>query len=582
MTWNKRQLFCIKPHGIMKRILCIVMAAWFACSVIVMDYQEAKAAEFTAGAIAAGESLEWISTILASTGLAISVKELLKPRQVEIEKDIGKNIDWDNFDWGDMLDSPAAQDQINDAEDMINRLYGNASAKWKEMYEKSLSPTPTPETSPDNPEPSPPVTVAPIDPDTVTPPDWDILKKTSMNNGYLALGAATYWCLKEAVKGFWDNLMESYNEQPYNNQYFNVDSTKIDSSYPLKIGTLYYYWKPGNYAGYLSFYAPENTSYIIYNTSIKNDYQYWHFYDNNDKELGVQQFVRTVYYKKGVVSSESFNGPYFSFPYSCTLDNSNRSAFVINFNLPIYIGSKADDNLDKSIKKPAIWPSTDLKNDYDNNKSPSLPDTSPAPAIKIPSLDEIKDLQKKGDDSDDEKRPSIIQEFVTNHYTNPTPAPEPTTAPDPDPNPTTAPNPDPNPSESPNPTTTPAVNPEISVAPNPSSAPQPSGTPENPDDETIPDNYKPDLRLVFPFCIPFDLIHLLNVFDAEPVAPVFSFPFDLSLKNPFKKGEMILDVHETFKFDFSNLDSVIEIFRITETIGFVIGLMIITRNLIRG
>lgn len=561
MTWNKKQLFCIKPNGIMKRILCIVMAAWFACSVIVMDYQEAKAAEFTAGAIAAGESLEWISTILASTGLAISVKELLKPRQTEIEKDIGKNIDWDNVDFGDLLDSPATQDQINDAEDMINRLYGNASAKWKEMYEKSLSPTPTPETSPDNPEPSPPVTVAPIDPDTVTPPDWDILKKTSMNNGYLALGTATYWCLKEAVKGFWDNLME-------------------EDSKTNKVGNTY---KDNILLGYQSVTSSDKSGHKETMTTYAYDI------NGNISKLKVVDATKSgcsPYHNFYTIEKNTLIGSYYMFNRSWSGNSSGTDSGTSVYNYSVwnttneeyhfYVpivdsdGKVVKDAEVRPIGKTAIWPSTDLKNDYDNNKSPSLPDT--APAIKIPSLDEIKDLQKKGNDSDDENRPSIIQEFVTNHYTNPTPAPEPTTAP----------NPDPNPSESPNPTTTPAVNPEISVAPNPSSAPQPSGTPENPDDETIPDNYKPDLRLVFPFCIPFDLIHLLNVFDAEPVAPVFSFPFDLSLKNPFKKGEMILDVHETFEFDFSNLDSVIEIFRITETIGFVIGLMVITRNLIRG
>ena len=164
--------------------------------------------------------MEWITAALAGAGISISVKELLKPRQAEIEKDIGKHIDWDNYDWGDALDSPAAQDQIDELDKTINKLYGNASAKWKEMYEKSLSPTPTPETSPDKPDPSPPVTVAPIDPDSVTPPDWDTLRKASMKNGYLLLGAGTYWCLKEAAKGLWENIFDNdpkvtYTENPY-------------------------------------------------------------------------------------------------------------------------------------------------------------------------------------------------------------------------------------------------------------------------------------------------------------------------------------------------------------------------------
>lgn len=539
------------------------------------SYQTAQAAEFTAGAIAAGESLEWISTILASTGLAISVKELLKPRQAEIEKDIGKNIDWDNVDFGDLLDSPAAQDQINDAEDMINRLYGNASAKWKEMYEKSLSPTPTPETSPDNPEPSPPVTVAPIDPDTVTPPDWDILKKTSMNNGYLALGTATYWCLKEAVSNWWDKVFQedpstTYAGNPY-------DYKDLIGSYSVTFNCTQLGGFKGTYTSY--FY---DTKGKISHLNVKEDNsssQLIHYIQSDSSSLTFSYYYvhRHDYYSKdpyvgtgkssGTVCKES--------PPSLSSD------YVESINLYVpYTMDGIDYNAKiKPMGKIGIWPSTDLKNDYNSNKSPSIPDSSPAPAIKIPSLDEIKDLQKKGNDSDDEKRPSIIQEFVTNHYTNPTPAPEPTTAPDP--NPTTAPDPDPNPSESPDPTTTPAVNPEIS------GAPKPSSPPDNPDDTDTDtdinlDNYKTDLRLVFPFCIPFDLVHLIQAFEAEPKAPVFEFPVDMELTNPFTEKK-ILDYHHTFELDMSDFEPVIKILRIFEIIFFIIGLLMITRQqMIKG
>lgn len=199
--------------------MAVILAITILGTGLIGSYTTVPAAEFSAGALAAYETLEWITAALAGAGFTISVKELLKPRKSEIEKDLGKDIDWDNYDWGDMLDSPAAQDQIDELDKTINKLYGNASAKWKEMYEKSLSPTPTPESSPDQPQPSPPVTVAPIDPDKVTPPGWDTLRKASMKNGYLALGAATYWCLKEAVKGLWDKFMD--NTPP---------STKIDGN----------------------------------------------------------------------------------------------------------------------------------------------------------------------------------------------------------------------------------------------------------------------------------------------------------------------------------------------------------------
>ena len=71
--------------------------------------------------------------------MSISLKELFRPREAEIKKDLGvQSIDWDNYDWGDMLDSPAAQDQIDQTEKWINELYGNASETWKKKYHESL------------------------------------------------------------------------------------------------------------------------------------------------------------------------------------------------------------------------------------------------------------------------------------------------------------------------------------------------------------------------------------------------------------------------------------------------------------
>lgn len=65
---------------------------------------------------------------MAGTGMSISLKELFRPREAEIKKDLGvQSIDWDNHDWGDMFDNPTTQDQIDQTEKWINELYGNAS-----------------------------------------------------------------------------------------------------------------------------------------------------------------------------------------------------------------------------------------------------------------------------------------------------------------------------------------------------------------------------------------------------------------------------------------------------------------------
>ena len=551
--------------------MAVILAITILGTGLIGSYTTVPAAEFSAGALAASETLQWITAALGAVGISISVKELLKPRQADIEKDIGKHIDWDNYDWGDALDSPAAQDQIDELDKTINKLYGNASAKWKEMYEKSLSPTPTPETSPDKPDPSPPVTVAPIDPDKVTPPGWDTLRKASMKNGYLALGAATYWCLKEAAKGLWDTLFDNNpsNSNPSNPYSYKdlVGHMYVQNSFEDGSTDTFNYYLYSSVADSLEITVTDTSeSMALYlNGKVCSDFQ-GSAYKIVDYNPGKPETHYTYKYDNQIAVSQ----------HTGYLGFLNRT-YSFDCYLPYVLNGQSFNAAVKPYEKSAIWPSTDLKNDYDNNKSPSIPAATPAPAIKIPSLDDLKDLQKKGNDASDDDRPSIILDWLKNHYTNPSTDPQPTTAPDPDPNPTTAPNPDPDPDPDPKPTTTPAVNPK------PSTAPKPSGTPENPDDTDInPDDYKADLRLVFPFCIPFDLVHLIQAFEAEPEAPVFEFPLDLELENPWT-DKKILDYHHVFKLDMSDYEPVIKIFRIFEIIFFIIGLLMITRQqMIKG
>ena len=540
---------------IKKKLVAVILAITILGTGLIGSYTTVPAAEFSAGALAAYETLEWITAAFAGAGFTISVKELLKPRKSEIEKDLGKDIDWDNYDWGDMLDSPAAQDQIDELDKTINKLYGNASAKWKEMYEKSLSPTPTPESSPDQPQLSPPVTVAPIDPDKVTPPDWDTLRKASMKNGYLALGAATYWCLKEAVSNLWNKMVGRPE---------NLDSSisQDDLDMILSYGLPYYYID----SHYIILFS-EGTFGVRDNKKLYNS-------------RVISSYAIRYYKPSGDVSING--GP--SYPLGSVGMGLGTDYGEYGFSTNVHLfdsyeeGNKWSQNqFAKAKKQPpktAIWVSPNLKNDYDNNKSPSIPATAPAPAIKIPSLDDLKDLQNRGNNANDDERPSIILDWLKNHYTNPSTDPNP--KPDPDPNPNPNPNPNPDPTTAPNP------DPDISGVPKPTGVPKPSTSPEEEDTEVDPDKYKTDLRLVFPFCIPFDLVHLIQAFEAEPEAPVFEFPLDLELENPWT-GKKILDYHHVFKLDMSDYEPVIKIFRIFEIIFFIIGLLMITRQqMIKG
>ena len=117
--------------------------------------------------------------------------------------------------------------------------------------------------------------------------------------------------------------------------------------------------------------------------------------------------------------------------------------------------------------------------------------------------------------------------------------------------PTPSPDPDPGPSTSPKPTTQPTPSPGEGI-----------------------DNTKPivDLSKFFPFCIPFDLIHLVQALDADPVAPKWT----LKLEPPQ------FPVEWEVTLDLSQFESLAKIFRTGETLLFVVGLILITRGIIKG
>lgn len=80
-----------------------------------------------------------------------------------------------------------------------------------------------------------------------------------------------------------------------------------------------------------------------------------------------------------------------------------------------------------------------------------------------------------------------------------------------------------------------------------------------------------DWKLVFPFCIPFDMISIIRVLSAEPQAPRFEFPI---------RSEKY-DIDYTFVIDLSDFEPVAKIFRLGETILFMIGLMTVTSSVIK-
>lgn len=87
-----------------------------------------------------------------------------------------------------------------------------------------------------------------------------------------------------------------------------------------------------------------------------------------------------------------------------------------------------------------------------------------------------------------------------------------------------------------------------------------------------PGYYSVNLTDVFPFCIPFDLIDFFKVLEAEREAPYFEIPMNF----------VPLGIEYTWVIDLSEWDSVASLLRTMELLAFCVGLILITRNMIRG
>lgn len=530
--------------GIVKKATAVVLTVTVMCGAVMGISVTASAASLSAGALQYGADFSFLEGLFMSAGAgALGLDMLLKTKN-----------DINNWDWGEVLDSPASQGQIDKANETIEKLYNNAVKDWHEKHGGSSGPTPTP-----LPDVSPPVTVAPINPDDLDiPEDWATLKKNATDKGLLAMGAATAYCVKEAVKGWWDELVQNdecisndANTLKYadligkitthcyaqkvdrNEQIFIYKNKDIDKVY------MYYKTYPDGSCKYYEFNSGTSivNSFDVFSLEHKVDYSY-----SNVEE----KTLTYLNYAKSIVRDDSHMLSY-------------KKEYTTSFEcyIPYVLNGEEKEPDKKPLTKTALWPSVDLKDDYDNNRSPNFPELA-TPTLRLPSLDEIKDLWKQGSD-DEENRPTYVTNFITNHTVQPTPEPEPTKMPEVNPNPGGGTDPDPGGGGDTDP-----------------------DNPETPTPEEEASPYKADLREIFPFCIPFDLIHLLKVFDAEAEAPVFEFPLDIEMDNPWT-GEKVVDYHHTFELDMADYEPVIKILRIFQVIFFIIALMLITRQqMIKG
>lgn len=93
---------------------------------------------------------------------------------------------------------------------------------------------------------------------------------------------------------------------------------------------------------------------------------------------------------------------------------------------------------------------------------------------------------------------------------------------------------------------------------------------EVPTSEQLPE-FKFDLRELFPFCIPFDIYHLLSSFDAEPQAPHVQLPIVINS----------IGFSYNLDLDFSAWNTVAQAMRTAELIVYAIGLAWATGKVIK-
>lgn len=116
-------------------------------------------------------------------------------------------------------------------------------------------------------------------------------------------------------------------------------------------------------------------------------------------------------------------------------------------------------------------------------------------------------------------------------------------------------------------------NPEPKPDPDPDVKPNPEPNPDA-DPDIKEDDFKNNPLIVkkFPFCIPFDLIDTIRTLKAEPEAPVFNLRFYVPS----------ISFDHTVVLDLSVFESVAKISRCMFDLLFILGLVLITRNVIRG
>lgn len=254
-----------------------------------------------------------------------------------------------------------------------------------------------------------------------------------------------------------------------------------------------------------------------------------------------------TYINGGIRSYEENGQEMYEYFIRCTSRISSCPLFTTEEEAWEYIyGNGAKE--EKEVKAP-IWVAPELQDTYKNAGKLEFPENAPQ-SINVPNIDQLAQLAQQLQNassldagSQTDAATSAMQKYLASLQTKTDPDPGTSPKPDPDPKPSVTPTPD---------------------------KPDSGDTGSDNDKES----FTADLKELFPFCVPFDLIHALKILSADPETPYFEVPV--------KIHSFGIDVDYTFVLDFEQFNMIAKVLRTVETLGFIVLLIWVTRDLIKG
>ena len=506
-----------------KKILPVLLSALFACSSITGGYLSATAVPVQAAATATWGLMEVIEALFASFGVSYMTYDML-----------------DHFTDGNNALQPDWQNIYDSMEDSYEKQWTVINGGG------GKDPTPTP------------------DPDFETPPHFSEIVKTAMASGVLELGKESYGMIKTWIDA---NIPASYEigqllcdkTMPDG---MNVDPTYITGGNVVGIihfadmwcnsdggyekcsdmiihggGSFCYIEEDGILSMALHDDMPDTTAdFFSHGSYVGSSYTYYGRVYSFGSKINGKQPIRAelVQYNSSSATKRSkiLNAPVF---------HSSEDAWN-------YLNENIGTSGSKKVQAP-IWVSPEIQDTYKNAGKLEFPENAPQ-SINVPNIDQLAQLAQQLQNassldtgSQTDAATSAMQKYLASLQTKTNPDPGTSPKPEPDPKP--------------------------SVTPTP-------GKPDSGDtgSDSDKESFTADLKELFPFCIPFDLIHALKILSADPETPYFEVPV--------KIHSFGIDVDYTFVLDFEQFNMIAKVLRTVETLGFIVLLIWVTRDLIKG